>query len=252
MKAMTVGDRIQMMCTLYGISQATLSAISGVKLTVINKAARNVYVPGPQVLRSLSGGLQVSEPWFAFGMGQIFNRPVALITLTALTGKVQGSRRAMLSPQKTYDIASYLFKTEGLNACRVVHDGVVSDVDYYICHSRDGRLLIIATDIFTVPAMERLLTEWTDITVTKDRSQSDAVLLQTISKLYFTEKDMDVDEAIALVGREAGLIGLKRGDIVSPGTLATENKVQMLVGYMRELRVSIEDIEAAARLYPGP
>lgn len=247
---MTVGERIRMMCTLYGISQATLSAISGVKLTVINKAARNVYVPGPQVLRSLSDGLCVSEPWFAFGSGQIFNRPVALVTLTAMTGKVQGSRRAMLSPQKTYDMASYLFDTEGVDTCRVVRDGAVSDLGYYVCHSRDGRFLIIAADIFTVPGMEQLLMERTDITVARGRNLSDTVLLQTISKLYSTEKDMD--EAIALVGRETGLNGLKRGDIVFPGTLATENKVQMLVGYMRELSVSIEDIEAAARLYPGP
>ena len=250
MKAMTVGERIRMMCTLYGISQATLSAISGVKLTVINKAARNVYVPGPQVLRSLSDGLCVSEPSFAFGSGQIFNRPVALVTITAMTGKVQGSRRAMLIPQKTYDMASYLFDTEGVDTCRVVRDGAVSDLGYYVCHSRDGRFLIIAADIFTVPGMEQLLMERTDITVARGRNLSDTVLLQTISKLYSTEKDMD--EAIALVGRETGLNGLKRGDIVFPGTLATENKVQMLVGYMRELSVSIEDIEAAARLYPGP
>jgi len=187
------GDRIRMMCMVYSISQRTLSDISGVKLTVINKAARDVYLPGSDPLKKLAHALQVTKPWLAFGTGQIFTKPLVLLNLTSSTRKTRGARQGLLSPREAYNAVDKILAHEGVAACNAVRDEIRSDVRYYVCACNE-RHIMFAADALTIPGLEQFFEE--KKVVVGDENPPN--LYEAIELLYSDERDI---EKIAYVDR---------------------------------------------------
>ncbi len=270
-KSDSLGNRIRLAATILGISQKTISTLSGVALTVINKASRDVYVPALPVLRDIAAGLRVSEPWLAFGDGHIFISPLVFLTLTADAGKVQGSRRPMMTPRDTHDLAAYIFDAERVDSCHVVRDILRPDPIFYVCSYADQNFIILAADSLTAPGIETLLHE-RESTINverlnaldddKDMDDEDQppalVLYLAISELYSTLPGLDIDEILQKLIESATYLlpalanrlkSLKREEIISPSQLASQHKVRLLVKFFEDLNVEQSDIERATEEY---
>lgn len=270
METKTVGDRIKVLCSVLGISQQTIATLTGVKLTVINKAARNVYTPAIQVLRDIATGLMVSESWLALGEGRIFPGPFVLLTATVESGRQPGGRSQMMSARDAHDLVEYLFDAEGVESCSVVRDARRPDPLYYVCHrSQQDAFLVLLSDRLTSPGIEALLVEKNIETnrisavspseVEEEDEESSAALniYIALSELYLPNSDPDEALNKLRAGAEylipelaaALLDRVKPGDILSPGRLAASHKVQLLVKVFEELNVEEDDIEEAIKIY---
>jgi len=264
METKTVGDRIKVLCSTLGISQQTIATLTGVKLTVINKAARNVYTPSIQVLRDIATGLMVSESWLAFGEGRIFPVPFVLLTVTVESGKQPGGRSHMMSPHDAHDLAEYVFGTESVRSCYVLRDVRRPDPVYYLCACDDLHCIIFAADSFTGPGLDQLLLERPDIETVRvsaisdnDEQEQPAMdMYIAIAEMYSPAAAMDLAleklrESVKYLIPDLArtLQSAKVDDILSPGRLAARQKVHLLVKYFEDLNVEEEDIDAAARIY---
>lgn len=236
------GNRIRMMCMVYHMSQKGLSDISGVKLTVINKAARDIYLPRHLTLERLAQGLQVTEPWLAFGEGQIFTKRLVFLNLTTFARKTQGPGWRLPSPDEVYNAADYILTHEALAACNVIGDEIRTDVRYYMC-TCNKRNIVFATDTLTAPGLERILKE-KRVTVTVEAAPD---LHRAVELIYSDERD--IEKALALIGRKIGFENLKEKEITLPERIGGGRKAHILAEHMRELKADTEDIMEAIRLY---
>lgn len=265
METKTVGDRIKVLCSVLGISQQTIATLTGVKLTVINKAARNVYTPAIQVLRDIATGLMVSESWLALGEGRIFPGPFVLLTATVESGRQPGGRSQMMSAREAHDLVEYLFDAEGVESCSVVRDARRPDPLYYVCHrSQQDAFLVLLSDRLTSPGIEALLVEKNIETnrisaVDEDGDEDHSPALNiyiSLSELYLPNrypgealKKLRTGAEYLIPELAKTLEHLNPDDIVSPGRLAANHKVQLLVKVFEELNVEEDDIEEAIKIY---
>lgn len=264
METKTVGDRIKVLCSVLGISQQTIATLTGVKLTVINKAARNVYTPAIQVLRDIATGLMVSESWLALGEGRIFPGPFVLLTATVESGRQPGGRSQMMSARDAHDLVEYLFDAEGVESCSVVRDARQPDPLYYVCRSQQDAFLVLLSDRLTSPGIEALLVEKnieasriSAVDEEEDEEPSPALNIYiSLSELYLPNrypgealKKLRTGAEYLIPELAKTLEHLNPDDIVSPGRLAANHKVQLLVKVFEELNVEEDDIEEAIKIY---
>lgn len=259
LKTQTVADRILLLCLMLGMSQQSIATITGIKLTVVNKAARGVYTPSIKVLRDIASGLKISEPWLVYGNGRIFSSRLVLLTVESDRNPGHGQRT--ISPQEIRSLASYVFDKEGVGSCYIVPDMRQTGKAYYVCACTAGHSVIFAADNLTMPGLNQLLTHRTDIETAVINAPSEEG--HTVSKLYDAIKEMyssggagDVvlnrlrDSVRGLIPDLSKVLkNMGSQDVFVPGHLAGNQRVRLLLKLFADLDVKKEEIQEAIEIY---